>query len=87
MSGKLIKTGIGTIDWILIDKSDLRNKDLTLSDRGMLVTLHSMPEEWNWDLSYLKNMLQDSEREITHSLMKLAKLGYIETDNNEGEGR
>ena len=58
--------------------SILRNPELSLRDRGLLITLLSLPEDWEFSVAGLQQILKlDGKHSITESLKHLEQLGYL----------
>lgn len=60
-----------------ISNGVFRDIRLTLTDRGLLTTLLSLPESWNFSIAGLSRILSDGKSRIRSSLNHLADLGYI----------
>ena len=69
--------------------SILRNPELSLRDRGLLITLLSLPEDWEFSVAGLQRILKlDGRHSIMESLKHLEQLGYLirkqaKTDNGK----
>ena len=58
--------------------SILRNPELSLRDRGLLITLLSLPEDWEFSVAGLQQILKlDGKHSIMESLKHLEQLGYL----------
>lgn len=58
-------------------KDILKNHSLSLRDRGMVVTLLSLPDNWEFAISGLSKIIPDGKSSIRASLTHLEGLGYI----------
>ena len=58
-------------------KDILKNHSLSLRDRGMVVTLLSLPDNWEFTISGLSKIIPDGKSSIRASLTHLEGLGYI----------
>ena len=58
-------------------KDILKNHSLSLRDRGMVVTLLSLPDNWKFTISGLSKIIPDGKSSIRASLTHLEGLGYI----------
>ncbi len=63
--------------YVNVYKDILKNKELSLRDRGMMVTLLSLPDNWNFSITGMSKILHDGKCSIQSSLEKLEDLGYI----------
>lgn len=58
--------------------SILRNPELSLRDRGLLITLLSLPDDWEFSVAGLQQILKlDGKYSIMESLKHLEQLGYL----------
>jgi hypothetical protein len=72
----------------VIDQRILMDKRLSIKDRGMLVTLLSLPDGWNFSVIGLSKILPDGITTITTSLRSLEKHGYLKrTRIKDAHGR
>ena len=56
----------------------LRDEELSITERGMLITLLSFPDTWDFSVSGLLKILpKDGKSKITASLKKLEDRGYL----------
>ena len=66
--------------------SILRNPELSLRDRGLLITLFSLPEDWEFSVAGLQQILKlDGKHSIMESLKHLEQLGYIIRKQSKSE--
>ena len=70
--------------YVNVYKDILENHSLSLSDRGMVVTLLSLPDNWEFTISGLSKIIPDGKSSIRASLTHLEELGYFK---NAGESR
>lgn len=63
--------------YVNVCKSILENKTLCLRDRGMLVTLLSLPDNWDFSIAGLTKILPDGKSSISASMDRLIQLGYL----------
>lgn len=55
----------------------LHDKTLSLLDRGLLLTLINLPENWKLSISGLNDIVPDGTTAITNSLHRLEEKGYL----------
>lgn len=75
-------------DFTVIDNNIFRNKRLSLKARGLLGTLLSLPEDWEYSLNGFENMLKENETAIKSAINELKRNGYLAVDkskNSEGK--
>lgn len=66
-----------TQGFTIVNSDILKNPDLKLKERGLLITLLSLPDNWNFSLEGLCMILPDGKAAIRTSLQILEELGYI----------
>lgn len=74
-------------NFVLISQQIMQDKTLGLTERGLLITLMSLPDGWNLTIRGLQSILPDGRDKITNGLNHLIKLGYIEKQQVRSEGR
>lgn len=73
-------------NFTMISNSILRDKELSMKDRGVLCTICSLPDGWEFSIAGLSSIVSDGKDSIRASLLKLEKLGYIKRTQSRGEG-
>lgn len=63
--------------YTIIDMNILKNRSLGIKERGLLVTLLSLPDNWNFSVKGLTKILPDGRTTIENSLRRLEKCGYL----------
>ena len=63
--------------YVNVCKGILENRSLGLRDRGMLVTLLSFPDNWDFSIAGLAKILLDGKSAISASLDRLIHMGYV----------
>lgn len=75
-------------NFVLVAQRVLHDRNLGITERGLLVTLMSLPDGWNFTRSGLQSILPDGKDKITTALNRLEKLGYIDiTQDKSDSGR
>lgn len=59
---------------------------LSLRDRGMMLTLLSLPDNWDFTTAGLRKILPDGKHSIKSSIDSLQGLGYLSKEQSRGEG-
>ena len=70
----------------MISNGILRNKNLHLKERGLLVTLIGLPDKWDFSINGLVAILPDGKDKIKTGLQELEKMGYITRYQERKEG-
>ena len=66
----------------------LNNKDLGLAERGLLMSLYSLPENWNFSIEGLASIMPDGVSKVRATFNRLEKKGYISVNRVRGpDGR
>ena len=73
-------------NFTMISNGILRNKDLHLKERGLLVTLIGLPDKWDFSINGLVAILPDGKDKIKTGLQELEKMGYITRYQERKEG-
>ena len=73
-------------NFTMISNSILRDKELSMKDRGVLCTICSLPDGWEFSIAGLSSIVPDGKDSIRASLIKLEKLGYIKRTQTRGKG-
>lgn len=64
-------------DFTVLDNGIFRDKRLSLKARGLLVTMLSLPEEWNYTVEGLSTILKEGQSCIKGVLNELEDSGYL----------
>lgn len=65
------------IDFTVIDNNIFKNKKLTLKAKGMICTMLSLPDDWNFSEEGLTQLSNDSRTGIRSTLKELMEYGYL----------
>ena len=63
--------------FVTLDSRVYRDKSLTLKERGMIGTLYSLPDDWNFSSAGLSVILSESKNTVNSILHSLEKKGYL----------
>ncbi len=66
-----------TRDFTTIHNTMLRDMRLGMTERGLLLTMLSLPDNWNFSIKGLARILPDGYTMIATALKNLAKTGYL----------
>ena len=64
-------------DFTVVHNKFLRDKKLSINARGLLMTMLSMSNNWNFSIKGLASILPDGERKISSTLKELEENGYL----------
>lgn len=73
-------------NFTMISNNVLRDKDLSMKDRGVLCTICSLPDGWDFSIAGLSSIVPDGVDAIRKSIFNLEKLGYMERTKTRGKG-
>lgn len=73
---KIIKVEY-TKGYTIVDNTFLRDESLDLNERGLLVTMLSLPENWDYKGIGLTSILPCGKTKVFNALKKLEEKGYI----------
>lgn len=71
--------------YVNIYKDILKDNALSLRDRGLVVTLLSLPDNWEFSISGLSKIIPDGKSAIRASLTHLEELGYLSREQERAE--
>ena len=64
-------------NYTTIDNNIFKNKNLSLKARGLLTTMLSLPNEWDYTVNGLCTILKDGKSSIQSALRELEENGYL----------
>lgn len=65
-------------DFTLINNKMLRDVELGATERGLLITMLSLPDNWNFSIKGLTKILPNGVTQISTALKNLEKLHYLD---------
>lgn len=75
-------------NYLVVSKIFLQDKNLKLNERGLLATLHSLPDDWNFTLEGMSKIMPDGVDAIKTALDGLITKGYVKkVQNREIRGK
>lgn len=74
-------------DFTIINNKILRDSHLGSSERGLLVTMLSLPDGWSFSIRGLAQILPDGITKISNGLKKLEELNYLRRERKYKNGR
>lgn len=72
-------------DFTVIDNSIFKNKKLSLKGKGMICTMLSLPEDWQFSEDGLTGLSNDGKASIRSTLKELMELGYLKRERARDE--
>ena len=64
-------------NFTMISNRILKDKELSMKDRGVLCTLYSLPDDGEFSINGISAIVSDCPDSIRASILKLEKLGYL----------
>lgn len=64
-------------DFTTVHNAFLRDQSLGIRERGLLITMLSLPDDWDFSIRGLAMILPDGEHKIGNAIRELEKHGYI----------
>lgn len=64
-------------NFTMISNNALKDKDLRMMDRGVLCTICSFPDNWNFSIKGLAAICPDGKEALTASVKRLEEEGYL----------
>ena len=74
-------------NFTVIDNNIFKNRELSLKARGLLCTMLSLPDNWEYSLNGLCAILPDGITTIRSSLKELAEHGYFDRYREYEDGK
>ena len=72
-------------NFVMISRNIVKNKKLGITERGLLLTLLSLKDGWEFSIEGICTILPDGRDKVTRSLKKLMELGYITKEQARDE--
>ncbi len=74
-------------DYTLIENACLRDKALDIAERGLLVTMLSLPDNWDFNGAGLSSILPCGKSKVYSTLNKLETAGYLKRKRVYANGK
>lgn len=71
-------------NFVIVSQNITKDRLLSLTERGLLLTLLSLPDGWNLSVAGLQKILPDGKDKISHALNKLIDYGYVTREQERG---
>ncbi len=72
-------------NYTVVSQNIMRDNNLSLTERGMLLTLLSLSDNWNLTIKGLSQILPDGKEKISKTLNSLIEKGYVTREQARGE--
>lgn len=72
-------------NFTMISNNVLRDKELSMKDRGVLCTLCSLPDGWEFSVAGLSTLVPDGVDSIRKSILNLERFGYVSRKKSRGK--
>ena len=72
----IIKTDV-TGQYFVVGMDVARDRRLGLTERGMLLTLLSLPPDWDFSIEGMVSILPDGKSRVRNAFNRLQDLGYV----------
>ena len=72
-------------NYTLVSQRIMHDKNLSLTERGMLLTLLSLPDNWHLTIRGLCQILPDGKERISKTLNSLIEKGYVTREQSRGD--
>ncbi len=73
-------------NYTIVSQNIMRDNNLSLTERGMLLTLLSLPDNWHLTIMGLCHILPDGKDKISKTLNSLIDKGYVTRDQGRANG-
>lgn len=73
-------------NYVNVYKGIAMDPALSLRDRGMMLTLLSLPDNWDFTMAGLRKILPDGKHSIKSSIDSLQGFGYLSKEQSRGDG-
>lgn len=75
-------------NFLVVSKIFLQDQKLSLTERGLLATMHSLPDDWDFTIAGMGKILPDGEARIRSALDGLVSKGYVsKTQSKKSNGK
>lgn len=72
-------------DYTIIDNNIFKNKKISLKAKGMICTMLSLPDDWEFSESGLTSLASDGISAVRSTLKELMEYGYLKRERNRDE--
>lgn len=72
-------------DYCTINNTALRDNRLSLKAKGLLVTMLSLPDDWDYSIKGLSKILKEGKDSIRSAIVELETFGYVSREQTKNE--
>jgi len=73
--------------YVVASRTIVEDKNLSMKDRGLLLTLISLPPVWNFTVSGIASILPDGYGAVNSCMKRLIDAGYVRRTQVRNEGK
>ena len=73
--------------WVTASRTVVEDTRLSMRDRGLLITLISLPPKWHYTAAGLSKILPDGKDAVNAGIKRLEKFGYIKCTQIRKKGK
>ena len=81
----VLKNKTDRSNFMIVSKIFLQDTSLSLAERGLLATMHSLPDDWDFTVKGMERILPDGEARIKKALNGLIAKGYVRREQDKTE--
>ena len=70
-------------DFVQVSREPYRDKQMSLKARGLLITILSLPDDWNFSVKGLCSVTKESRESVMGAIRELTDLGYCRIEEGE----
>lgn len=70
-------------DFVQVSREPYRDKQMSLKARGLLITILSLPEEWDFSIKGLCSATRENRESVMGAVRELTALGYCRVEEGE----
>ena len=74
-------------NYVIVSQAIMHDQSLRLFDRGLLVTLMSLPDNWKFSINGLSKIICDGRDAISSGLKRLEESGYLVNEQLRVDGK
>lgn len=74
-------------NFTMISNNILRDKNLSMKDRGVMCTICSLPDGWDFSVKGLSAIVTDGADSISNSVKRLEQRGYLKRKKTRNKGK
>lgn len=73
--------------YVVANRAIVEDKNLSMKDRGLLLTLLSLPPIWNFTISGIASILPDGYGAVNAGIKRLINAGYVRRSQIRNDGK